>query len=122
MTPEANALARILLRHHQQNCQGLAPTPMTVTDGMIGRCVVPYGQLCDRAGMGFLTPSVGMFLNEIAEWCDKNGWPPLNALAVNRETGMPGEGYDEASGCALLEWPEQVRKCIVFGGYPDDVG
>jgi hypothetical protein len=55
---------------------------------MIGRSVIYYGALCDRAGMPFLTHSVGPFL-------------------------------DGASGCALLEWPEQVRKCIAFKSYPD---
>ena len=48
----------------------------------------------------------------------RNDWPPLNALAVNGETGMPGEGYDGAPGCDLLRWPEEVRRCIAFGGYP----
>jgi hypothetical protein len=119
VTAEAIALARIFLRHHEQNCRGIAETPKSVTDGMIGQSVIYYGTLCDRAGMPFLTHGVGQFLGEIAEWCDENGWPPLNALAVNRETGMPGEGYDEASGCALLKWPEQVRKCIAFDGYPE---
>jgi hypothetical protein len=31
---------------------------------------------------------------------------------------MPGEGYDEAKGCSLLKWPNNVRKCIAFGRYP----
>jgi hypothetical protein len=34
---------------------------------------------------------------------------------------MPGEGYDGAPGSDLLRWPEQIRQCIVFDGYPETV-
>jgi hypothetical protein len=34
---------------------------------------------------------------------------------------MPGEGYDGAPGSDLLLWPEQVRRCMVFGGYPEAI-
>jgi len=118
-TLEAQVLARELLRHHEQVCRQLGVgKPKDVHDGMIGRSVMPYGTLCELAGVPFLTYCVGRYLGEIAEWCDKNGWPPLNALAVNNETRMPGDGYDGAVGCDLLEWPEQARKCIAFGRYP----
>jgi hypothetical protein len=88
---------------------------------MVEQSVIFYGNLCERAGLPFLTHGVGRFLGEIAEWCEENGWPPLNALAVNRATGMPGEGYDGAAGSDLLHWPQQVRACMVFAGYPDTI-
>jgi hypothetical protein len=118
-TPEARVLAKALLRHHEHACRHLRiRKSKEVTDGMINRSVIPYGILCDRAGVPFLTHVSGKFLGEIAEWCYKNGWPPLNALAVRKDTGMPGEGYDGAAGCSLLKWPDEVRKCIAFGRYP----
>lgn len=112
-------LARELLWQHEKACRqyGLRE-PKEVTDAAIRRSVIAYGTLCDQAGMPFLTHVAGKFLGEIAEWCHKNRWPPLNALAVNNETRMPGEGYDEAKGCALLKWPDSVRKCIAFSRYP----
>ena len=118
MTPEAIAIANSLLKHHNQHC---LTSPERITDKMVEQSVIFYGNLCERAGVPFLTHGVGRFLGEIAEWCEENGWPPLNSLAVNRATGMPGEGYDGAPGSDLLLWPEQVRRCMVFGGYPEAI-
>ena len=46
----------------------------------------------------YLTHGVGHFLGQVAEWCQGNGLPPLNSLAVNAETKMPGDGYYTAAG------------------------
>ena len=116
MTPEARALAQALLNHHRQVCRS-----RTSAQRSVDLCVIPYGLLCERAGLPYLTHSVGHFLREVAEWCTANGWPPINALAVNRESKMPGEGYDGAPGCSLLRWPEEVRACIEFDRYPEAV-
>jgi hypothetical protein len=119
LTEEARVLARELLRRHEQICCQLGiHEPEGVTNGMVDRSTITYGVLCDRAGVPFLTHSVGLFLGEIAHWCDENGWPPLNALAVNSERWMPGNGYDGAAGCALISWADEVRKCIAFSHYP----
>jgi len=119
MTAEATTIANTLLKHHAAACEefdGMAPEE--IPDSMVAESTISYGILCERAGVPFLTHSAGIFLGEIAEWCDEKGWPPLNSLAVNRATGMPGGGFDGAAGCDLLLWPEQVRQCIVFDGYP----
>jgi hypothetical protein len=60
-----------------------------------------------------------MFLIEIAQLCDANDWPYLNSLVVNAETLMPGDNYDGAGGCSILDWPQQVDECIAFRGYPE---
>ena len=122
MTPEASAIANELLKHHNRVCrafEGLSPED--ITDRMVEQSVMFYGSLCERAGVPYLTHGVGRLLGEIAEWCEASGWPPLNSLAVNRATGMPGLGYDGAPGSDLLHWPEQVRQCIAFAGYPETV-
>ena len=119
MTAEATAIANVLLNHHRQFCRTFNGAPENITDRMVEQSVIFYGNLCERAGVPFLTHGVGRFLGEIAEWCEESGWPPLNSLAVNRATGMPGGGYDGAPGSDLLHWPEQVRQCMVFGGYPE---
>ena len=122
MTAEATTIAMVLLKRHKEVCGGFKGVPpKNITDRMVEECVIFYGNLCERAGVPFLTHGVGRFLGEIAEWCEKNGWPPLNSLAVNRATGMPGIGYDGAPGSDLLLWPEQVRQCMVFGGYPEAI-
>lgn len=112
MTPVAQALARELLNHHAQACRP-------------GRrheeCVIAYRPLCRQAGFPDIERGVGRYLGEIATWCAERQWPPLNSLAVNGDTHIPGFGYDDADLCAMAQWPAQVRECIDFEGYPDAV-
>lgn len=114
MTPEARALAQALLDHHRLICR-----PRRGAQPSVDSCVITYALVCERAGVPHLTRSVGQFLREVAQWCDENGWPPINALAVNRDTRMPGEGYDGAPGCSLLAWSGEAQAAIEFSGYPD---
>lgn len=112
MTPIAIALTQELLEHHRHVCR---------PGHAIGSCVITYHDLCERAGCSEILRSVGRFLLESAEWCNANKYPPINALAVNAESRMPGDSYDAAPGCSLLSWPDEVRACIDFVGYPDRV-
>jgi len=115
MTAEARALARALLDYRGRvSAAGQSPDPEF--------CIITYGDLCERAGLPHLKPTVGKYLREIAEWCHDNGWPPLNALAVNHETRRPGRGYDGAPGCRRERWEEDVIACINFADYPDVIG
>jgi len=116
MRPESVAMARELLAHHQHMCDS--------RNGRIphrDECTITYGDLCSRAGVPFLTRNPGPFLLEIARWCQINGWPPINALAVNGETRVPGYNYDVAPGCDLLQWPRDVDAVIACQLYPRDV-
>jgi hypothetical protein len=109
MRPVSRALGQILLDHHQQTT---SRHPLgAIFD--INRDAIRYGDLCSRAGVPHLTRIVGGFLAEIAEWCAANGWPPINSLAVNGETRIPGEGYYD-----IAKWPSEVEECIRFNGYP----
>ncbi len=80
--------------------------------------MLPYGELCTKANLDFLTRGVGPFLYQIAEWCADSGFPPLNSLAVNGTTKVPGEGYDTAPGCSEINWWNEVRACIACNKYP----
>jgi hypothetical protein len=108
MTPVARTLANVLLAHHRQRCLPLAHITNQVTDDVIKASTIEYGQLCQMASVSHLTRIVGDFLFEIAEWCDKNGWPPINSLAVNAVSHIPGEGYDKAPGCDIRHWPAHL--------------
>jgi hypothetical protein len=77
--------------------------------------------MCDRAGVPHLTRSPGRFLAEVAKWCEDRGLPPINALAVNGNTGMPGDNYDGAPGCHLLTWPAEVNAAIRCRDYPETI-
>jgi hypothetical protein len=113
MTPIAVMLANALLDHHRTFC-----VPHTSRLPIIDRCVITYGDLCQQAGVPGLEHGVGRFLQEVAEWCAVRGYPPINALAVNAESRMPGDRYDLAPGCSIINWPAEATATIVFTGYP----
>lgn len=115
-TPEARTLANILLEHHRFLRDHLKLTPDTVQP----KHMLPYGELCTRAGMDYLTRGVGHFLPQVAQWCLSNGLPPLNAMAVNAQTKMPGDGYYAAAG-SHLDWWNDVQACIACSKYPQQV-
>jgi hypothetical protein len=117
MRDESRAMANELLAHHWRVCvlRGGRFPPRN-------DCKITYGDLCERAGVPYLTRNPGQFLLEVAEWCEFHGWPPINALAVNAETGVPGDNYEVAPGCSLLRWPDEVDAAIAFREYPEVVG
>lgn len=113
MKGESKALLRALLAHHQMVCR---PPGTRITD--VNTRVISYGQLCTAAGVPWLVRSVGPFLLEIAEWCEQHGYPPLNSLAVNGESLIPGDSYDGAGNFRLADWQTDVERCLTFPGYP----
>lgn len=57
---------------------------------------ITYGELADKVNTHhyYVLPKV---LGQIWNWCDINGYPHINALVVNQETGVPGESYQPAN-------------------------
>jgi hypothetical protein len=113
MRAETHRIGQALLDHHRTVRK--APG-VRVTDADVNRCLITYSALCERAGVPWLVRTVGSFLGELASWCSSMGYPPINALAVNATTRMPGDGYYGAEQCH--EWPREVRECLAFQGYP----
>ena len=113
MSPEAQKLAQALLDHHKKVCRSQKKTSPSVQS-----CLIAYGDLCEQAGLSHLKRNVGKFLREVAQSCLDNGWPPLNALAVNHDSRRPGHGYDGAPGCSLAHWEDEATACIKFADYP----
>jgi hypothetical protein len=114
MRVESHALGQVLLDHHRQTTAQFPPGERP----NIERYLIAYNVLCTRANLPYLTRIVGEFLGDIARWCAANGWPPLNSLAVNASSRMPGDGYDGAGGFSIVNWPAEVIKCIRFDQYP----
>src|SRR5262245_33580397 len=112
----SRALGQVLLEHHNRVTTRYPPGEKLV----LNRYTISYNELCGKAKAHDLTRIVGKFLGEIADWCAAEDWPPLNALAVNAETGIPGEGYDKAGGglCNIVNWPAEIERCIRFKEYP----
>ena len=113
MSPEAQKLAQSLLDHHRRVCRFQSKASPSIDS-----CLIAYGDLCEQSGLSRQKPNVGKFLREVAQWCLDNGWPPLNALAVNHDTQRPGRGYDSAPGCSLTHWKDDAIACIKFADYP----
>ncbi|MFZ2060607.1 MAG: hypothetical protein WAU82_06315 [Candidatus Binatus sp.] len=118
MRAESRALANVLLERHRTICRPLGRRDFDDVDNNdIDVSITSYGDLCEQAGLGReFARAARNFLFEIAQWCDEHEWPPLNALAVNAQTGYPGDGYSEAPGCQ--DWPNDVKRAIGFAAYP----
>ena len=116
MTPISEMIANALLIHHANVCVPHGSRPPD-----IDQCVITYGELCLKADVPGLEQGIGRFLQEVAEWCVASDWPPINSLAVNAISRMPGDSYELAPGCNLLTWPDEDARCIAFMGYPPNV-
>lgn len=116
MHAESVRLGQALLDHHRMMSKTL-PTE-TTKKLILGRYTISYSKLCEQAGVPHVLRMVGSFLGEIAEWSTLNGYPPLNSLAVNGATGLPGDGYEGAGGFHIVNWPADVEQCIRFTRYP----
>jgi len=117
MRAESRALGQALL-DHQRVTTARYPPKSHVT---LKRYLIPYGDLCRRADVPHLVRVVGGFLEEVASWCEDQGFPPLNSLAINSTLGMPGDGYDNAGGFKLANWPADARACVRFTKYPSTI-
>ena len=56
------------------------------------RQTITYGQLARMLGFKG-AGTLGKFLGYILEYCPTQKLPPLTALVVNSQTGLPGEGF-----------------------------
>lgn len=112
MSAISKKLYQTLLDHHLS-----VRISEPIKDTQIDPCLMTYARLCDESGMPGAEVGVGKFLAEIAEYCQVNGWPPINALAVNSSSRMPGEKYDLAEGCSILHWPQQVIDVLLCHDY-----
>lgn len=111
MRSTAEAFTEVLIERHTRLCRPKRRSYKTVTDADIRECRISYGALCEEARVG-LPRGSGTFLAEVHRVCEKNHWPPLNALAVNAKKGRPGDNYPGK------DWEREIRECIAFASYP----
>jgi hypothetical protein len=79
------------------------------------RQIMTYNDLRKILGLG----GAGVLahpLGHIMYFCSQNGLPPLTALVVNAETGIPGEGLDVDGDLNVAR--EKVFKYNWYGLYP----
>lgn len=64
-----------------------------------GKGLITYGDLAEAMGMSVKAAvTLGKHLGVIGHYCQQEGLPPLNAIAVNLTTGEPGYGVVETEG------------------------
>lgn len=59
------------------------------------RQVLTYDMVARLTGV--VRPSINDFLRPIQQYCSENQLPPLTALVVSEQTGIPGEGLIAAA-------------------------
>jgi hypothetical protein len=111
LSHRAAAIAAVLLDHHRRTSRRAHATDDRSS-------LINTDRLCALAGMPDHAGSIAVSLMEVAQWCADRGWPPLNALAVHRETGKPSGYYRLAAGCSVLGWRDEMRACLAFDGFP----
>lgn len=65
--------------------------PVLVRLALAKKQPLTYGELCTK--LGFHPRAAQWFLGVIQTHCKKSGLPPLQALAVNKRSRLPGKGY-----------------------------
>ena len=105
LKPQVQKLLRELLKHQAR---------------MRKEVLINYKSLCERAGVPFNRATIGHFLYDVADWCERKGLPPINALVVQKASGNPGFNYSNAPG-GRRSWAETVGECLTSKKYPKKV-
>lgn len=65
----------------------------------MNRQTITYKDLAETVGFGG-AGVLGKPLDPLMKWCDRNGLPPLTALVVQTDAGVPGSGLTTSSDLA----------------------
>lgn len=76
--------------------------------------VITYGELASKISLDFNPQNLSEPLGNISDICKENGLPLISVVVVNKDTGLPGEGFytyffNERS---MKEWEDIYRKCL----------
>lgn len=76
--------------------------------------VITYGELASKISPDFNPQNLSEPLGNISDVCKENGLPLISGVVVNKDTGLPGEGFytyffNERS---MGEWKDIYRKCL----------
>jgi hypothetical protein len=98
------------------------PPPLTgpIPDVARRYYLINYDRVLSRlesAGYPITIETLSYLLRLVAEECERNRWPPLNALVVKLVKGVltvPGQGYERAGGFSEVSWPNDCDKAVRF--------
>lgn len=75
---------------------------------------ITYGELGKKIYAHHFT-ELPTALGLIWDWCDKNGYPHINALVVSKQTDFPGQGYQPKNRpSSMEEWRKLWREIYQF--------
>jgi hypothetical protein len=121
MNPLSIDLGNALLKRHRQICLEFTGNSNDVPSDLIAKSIISYKELLRMIGAPeTLAQSIGIYLVELAEWCEKRNMPPINALAISKSLKSPGPGYYTAPG-STRDWERDVKDCIACRTYPRNV-
>lgn len=74
---------------------------------------ITYGELASKISADFNPRNLNAYLGNISDVCKENGLPLISSIVVNKNTGLPGEGfynyfYNEQP---MTEWENIFNKC-----------
>jgi putative restriction endonuclease len=58
------------------------------------RQLITYGELANLMGMDGVGVQLAPRLHCILDWCKDNGLPPLTAVVINQDDGLPSSGIE----------------------------
>ncbi len=119
MSSLASRLLDTLLVHHKVNCRPITVAADDIESRTVRDLCLTYAEVTPKGGP---KPNyMGQPLSQIGKLCMQNRWPCLDSLVVQEDTGVPGPGYFKLHAGGPKAWQDEVRKCILFKGYPDRV-
>lgn len=75
--------------------------------------VITYGELAKKIDSDFNPHNLGRYLGNISDVCKENGLPLISGIVVNKDSGLPGEGFYDYyyGGRPMNEWENIFEEC-----------
>lgn len=75
--------------------------------------VITYGELAKKIDSDFNPHNLGRYLGNISDVCKENGLPLISGIVVNKDTGLPGEGFFDYyyNGIPMKKWMDVFEEC-----------
>lgn len=87
-----------------------------------GEGYITYGDLAELMGKSRLAGrTLARQLGIVGYYCLEHGLPPLNAIVVNQDTGLPGADVVLSEGSTIKEDQEKVLTFNWFGVRPPTI-
>lgn len=75
--------------------------------------IITYGELASKISNDFNPRNLNKYLLDVSDVCKENGFPLISSIVVNKNTGLPGEGFYNYfyKDQPMKEWENIYNKC-----------